>query len=113
MFPEAECKALAHTATDITWVRYILKDLNVFLPNPPMIHCDNMSAISLSANPVFHSRIKHLDTDYYFIGERIQQDDLDVVYVTTNDQAADNLTKGLHGLAFIKHCYNLQLGNPS
>lgn len=64
---KAEYKALAHTTTNITWVRYILKDLNVYLPNPPVIHCDNMSAISLSANPVFHSRIKHLDIDYHFV----------------------------------------------
>ena len=64
---KVDYKTLAHTAADITWERYILKDLNVFLPHPPMIHCDNMYAISLSANPVFHSRIKHLDTDYHFV----------------------------------------------
>ncbi|TQE05979.1 hypothetical protein C1H46_008403 [Malus baccata] len=72
-----------------------------------------MSAISLSANPVFHSRIKHLDTDYHFVRERVQRGDLEVVYVPTDDQAADILTKGLHSPAFVKHCYNLQLGNPS
>ncbi|XP_017189188.2 uncharacterized mitochondrial protein AtMg00810-like [Malus domestica] len=110
---EAEYKALAHTATDITWVRHILKDLNVFLPHPPVIHCDNMYAISLSANPVFHSRIKHLDTDYHFVRERVQPGDLKVVYIPTDDQAVDILTKGLHSPAFVKHCYNLQLGNPS
>lgn len=58
---EAKYKALAHTTADIAWIRYMLKDLELFLPNPPIIHCDNMSAIFLSANPVFHSRIKHLD----------------------------------------------------
>ncbi|CAN6715703.1 unnamed protein product [Malus baccata var. baccata] len=110
---EAEYKALAHTAADITWVCHILKDLNVFLPHPPVIHCDNMFAISLSANPVFHSRIKHLDTNYHFVRERVQQGDLEVVYIPTDDQAADILTKGLHSPAFVKHCYNLQLGNPS
>ena len=90
-----------------------MKDLNVFMPNPHVIYCDNKSAISLSANPVFHSRIKHLDTYYNFVRERVQQGDLDVVYVPTDDQAADILTIGLHGPTFNKHCYNLQLGNPS
>lgn len=68
---EAEYKALAHTAVDIAWVRNILKDLDVFLSTPPTIHCDNMSAIALSANPMFHSRIKHLDIDYHFVRERM------------------------------------------
>ncbi|CAN6700356.1 unnamed protein product [Malus baccata var. baccata] len=57
---EAEYKALAHTAANIAWIQNILKDFEVVLDAPPMIHCDNMSAIALSANPVFHSRIKHL-----------------------------------------------------
>ncbi|XP_050125670.1 uncharacterized mitochondrial protein AtMg00810-like [Malus sylvestris] len=104
---EAEYKALAHTAVDITWVRYNLKDLNVFLPHPPVISCDNMSGISLSANLVFHSRIKHLDTYYHFVREKVQQSDLEVVYIPTNDQTANILTKGLHSPTFVKHCYNL------
>lgn len=54
---EAEYKALAHTVAVLTWIRAILKDLEVFLPTPPVIHCDNMSAITLSANPVFHSKL--------------------------------------------------------
>lgn len=90
---EAEHKDLAHTTTDIAWVRNILKDLDVALPNPPMIHCDNMSAIALSANPVLHSRIKHLDTDYHFVRERVQKKDLEVVYIPIDEQTTYLLTK--------------------
>lgn len=72
-----------------------------------------MSLISLSANPVFHFRIKHLDTDYHFVREHVQQGDLEVLYIPTEDQTADILTKGLHSPSFIKHFYNLKLGNPS
>ncbi|XP_070660445.1 uncharacterized mitochondrial protein AtMg00810-like [Malus domestica] len=110
---EAEYKALAHTAADIAWIRNILKDLAVVLDAPPTIYCDNMSAIALSANPVFHSRIKHLDTDYHFVRERVQQGDLEVLYIPTEEQTADVLTKGLHSPSFVKHFYNLKLENPS
>ncbi|KAM1712705.1 hypothetical protein ACFX12_023549 [Malus domestica] len=72
-----------------------------------------MSAIALSSNPVFHSRIKHLDTDYHFVRERVQRRDLEVLYIPTEEQTADILTKGLHSPSFLKHCYNLKLGNPS
>ncbi|KAM2478675.1 hypothetical protein PS1_002490 [Malus domestica] len=110
---EAEYKALAHTAADIAWIRNILKDLSVFLDAPPTIHCDNMSAIALSANLVFHSRIKHLNTDHHFVRERVHEGDLEVLYIPTEEQTADVLTKGLHSPSFVKHFYNLKLENPS
>lgn len=104
---------MTHIAADIAWIRNILKDLELFLPTPPAINCDNMSTITLSVNPVFHSWVIHLDTIYHFVRERVQQGDLEVYYIPTEDQSVDILTKGLHGPLFFKHCYNLKLGNPS
>lgn len=106
---EDEYKAIAHTVVDIAWLRNILKDLGVFLHHPPSIHCDIMSAISLNANPVFHSRIKYLDIDYHFVQERVQQGDFEVLYIPTDDETVDILTKGLHSPSFLKHFYNLKL----
>ncbi|CAN6716764.1 unnamed protein product [Malus baccata var. baccata] len=90
---EAEYKALAHTVADVAWIRLILKDLGVVLLVQPTIYCDNTSAIVLSANPVYHSRIKHLDTDYHFVRERVHQGDLKVEYLPTDEQTTDILTK--------------------
>ncbi|CAL2238107.1 unnamed protein product [Prunus armeniaca] len=70
---EAEYKALAHSAYEVSWIRQILKDMHFFLAAPPLLHCDNFSALALSTNPVFHSRIKHLDTDFHFVRERVQR----------------------------------------
>ncbi|KAI5332740.1 hypothetical protein L3X38_022869 [Prunus dulcis] len=50
--------------------------MHEFLPEPHVLHCDNLSALALSSNPVFHSRIKHLDIDFHFIRERVQRHDL-------------------------------------
>ncbi|XP_048425022.1 uncharacterized mitochondrial protein AtMg00810-like [Pyrus x bretschneideri] len=109
---KAEYKALAHCAADVWWIRSLLKDLNVFLPSPPILHCDNLSALALTSNPVYHSRIKHLDTDYYFVREKVQKGDLVVQYIRTKEQVADIFTKGLHIPSFVHHCYNLNLGSP-
>ena len=80
---------------------------------PPTINCDNMSAIALSANPVYHSRIKHLGTNYHFVRERVHKGDLMIEYLPTDEQTADVLTKGLHSHTFARHCSNLKLGHPS
>ncbi|KAI5336291.1 hypothetical protein L3X38_015558 [Prunus dulcis] len=73
---EAEYRALANTAADLAWIRQVLPDLKVCLPLPPTIICDNLSTLALSSNPVFHSRIKHLDIDFHFVRERVQRNDL-------------------------------------
>ncbi|KAB2635675.1 glucan endo-1,3-beta-glucosidase 7 [Pyrus ussuriensis x Pyrus communis] len=73
---------------------------------------DNLSTLALSTNPVFHSRIKHLDTDYHFERKKVQKSDLLVQYVPTTNQVADVFTKELHIPVFVRHCYNLNLGVP-
>ncbi|BBG93855.1 transposable element gene [Prunus dulcis] len=108
---EAEYRALANTAADIAWIRQVLQDVKFFLPNPPLVYCDNISALALSSNPVYHSRIKHLDIDYHFVREKVQKKDLLVQYVPTEEQVADVFTKGLHSPIFSRHCNHLRLGN--
>ncbi|KAB2607785.1 hypothetical protein D8674_010953 [Pyrus ussuriensis x Pyrus communis] len=110
---EAEYKALANAAADVAWIRLVLKDLHIFLPSAPLLHCDNLSTLALCSNPVFHTRIKHLDTDFHFVRERVQKGDLGVQYILTEAQVADILTKGLHSPLFVHHCTNLRLGFPS
>lgn len=108
---EVEYRALANCAVDIAWIRQIMCDLHMTLLEAPIIHSDNMSALALSANPVLHSRIKHLEIDYHFVRERVQCRDLVVQYIPTDGQVADILTKGLHSPVFIRHRSNLRLGN--
>ncbi|XP_050139218.1 uncharacterized protein LOC126615432 [Malus sylvestris] len=70
---EAEYKALAQWAADVSWIRSVFKDIHQFLPRPPSLHCANLFALALSSNPVFHSKIKHLDTDYHFVKKKYKR----------------------------------------
>ncbi|KAB2600341.1 hypothetical protein D8674_010612 [Pyrus ussuriensis x Pyrus communis] len=106
-------KALANAAADVAWIRLVLKDLYIFLPSAPLLHCDNLSTLALCSNPVFHTRIKHLDTDFHFVRERVQKGDLGVQYIPIEAQVVDVLTKGLHSPLFVHHCTTLRLGYPS
>ncbi|CAL9023862.1 unnamed protein product, partial [Prunus brigantina] len=108
---EAEYRALAIAATKLAWIRQLFCDLYVSLHIPPLIHCDNISAISLASNPVFHSRMKHLQIDYHFVRERVIRGDLLVQHVSSADQFADILTKGLSTPLFQHQCSNLMLGS--
>jgi hypothetical protein len=51
---EAEYRAVASTAAEVLWVQSLLGELGITLTRPPSIHCDNIGATYLCANPVFH-----------------------------------------------------------
>ena len=57
-------------AVELYWFRMLLKGLGIALSHPPTLWCDNLGALSLASNPVFHARIKHVKVDYHFIRER-------------------------------------------
>ena len=59
------------------------------------IWCDNMSNIQLAKNRVFHARIKHIEVHYHFVREKVIDVEVNMQYVSTNQQVVDILTKGL------------------
>lgn len=65
--------------------------------------CDNVSAIKLAKNPVFHSRTKHLEIHHHFIRERVLAGEVSLQHVSTHDQTADILTKNLPRIKFELH----------
>lgn len=54
-------------------LRLILKDLKVFLPSPPLLHCDNVCTIALCSNPIFHTKIKHLKRIFILFGREFKK----------------------------------------
>lgn len=65
----------------------------ISLTKPTVIYCDNIGATYLGANPVFHSRMKHIAIDYHFVRDKVSKGLLQVSHVSTKDQLADALTK--------------------
>jgi hypothetical protein len=87
----------------------ILKDLGLFLVDSPILWCDNLSALALASNPVFHARTKHIEVDYHFVREKVVRRDIVVKFVSTKDQLADILTKSLASSSFTRLRDNLLL----
>jgi histone deacetylase 1/2 len=90
---EAEYKALANGAAEAIWIESLLKELGVLQQRTPIIWCDNLGATYLTANPVFHARTKHIEIDFHFVRERVAAGELDVRFISSNDQLADVFTK--------------------
>ncbi|WZZ19965.1 hypothetical protein YC2023_121352 [Brassica napus] len=92
---EAEYRSIASTASEVSWVISLITELGLKQLTTPAIYCDNIGATYLAANPVFHSRMKHLALDYHFVRNLVQAGRIRVSHVTSADQLADALTKPL------------------
>jgi hypothetical protein len=75
------------------WVQTLLKEIGVQVPSAAMLWCDNLGATYLSVNPVFHARTKHIEVDYHFIRERVARKQLEINFISYDDQVADGFTK--------------------
>ncbi|KAL5540260.1 hypothetical protein UlMin_044401 [Ulmus minor] len=97
---EVEYRSLANATSELLWLQSLLAELKVQVGNIPMLWCDNMSTISLSANPVLHSRTKHIELDLYFVREKVIAKEIEVNHVPSVDQVADVFTKPLSAQFF-------------
>ena len=82
-------------ACEVAWLCKLLDDLGLQVDRKVVIYCDNLSSIQLARNPVYHARTKHIEVHYHFIRERVLAGDIDLVYVSTEEQVADIFTKAL------------------
>jgi hypothetical protein len=98
---EAEYRALSFASCELQWLVYLLTDLNVQCVKPPVLYCDNQSALHIAANPVFHERTKHLEIDCHFVREKLQQGVFKLLPIHTKSQLADFFTKALPPKAFL------------
>ncbi|PON84400.1 hypothetical protein TorRG33x02_198600 [Trema orientale] len=99
---EAEFRAIAQGVCELLWLKMLLKELGVNIVQPMKLYCDNKAAISISHNPMFHDRTKHVEVDKHFIKEKIEAGEICIVYLPTSEQVADILTKGLPRSTFEK-----------
>ena len=81
-------------------MKQTLTDIQVEYDELVPIYCDNTSAISISKNPVMHSKTKHIPIKYHFLREQVAEKSIRVEYVGIKEQVEDIFTKPLPWEAF-------------
>ncbi|WMV52162.1 hypothetical protein MTR67_045547 [Solanum verrucosum] len=97
---EVEYRLVAYAIAEIQWIQNLLREIAVSLPRQPIVYCDNLCATYLAANPVFHSRMKHLEVDYHFVCTMVQNGQIQVSHISGKHQLVDLLTKALPSSLF-------------
>lgn len=97
---EAELVALSDSLTEVIWCREFIQSAGFVLPATGVGE-DNTPVMSLLESRKFGTaRTKHISVRYFFICDRIAKGELVMVYVPTEEQLADILSKALVGAQF-------------
>src|SRR5277367_49418 len=92
---ESEYMALLHTLKELIWLHRFLKEIGYDVGNQNTIFCDNQSAIALAHNLEHHARTKHIDIQYHFVRNCVEDGTTRLEYCPMEDMVADGLTKAL------------------
>ncbi len=57
------------------------------------IYCDNQGAVALAKNPESHARSKHIDIQWHYQKEKVEDGSVQLKYIPTEEQIADCPTK--------------------
>ena len=97
---KVEFHAIAHGMCKLLWLKQLLREIGMKEEMPMKMYCDNKATINISHNPVHHDWTKHAEVDKHFIKGKVEDSTICMVYVPTNKQVVDVLTKALSRISF-------------
>ena len=86
--------ATTHASKEANWLQQLCIEIG-FEQQAIRLECDSQSAIFLAKNLAYHSKIKHIDVQYHFVREMIENKKVSLEKVDTVDNVADLLTKSV------------------
>ena len=92
---ESEYIALGECGQELKFICMFLQEVGVG-KIPGIIFEDNEGAIFLAKNSQVGMRTKHIDVKYHFVRDLIQNKYLDIMYVRSEDNYADLMTKNVN-----------------
>jgi hypothetical protein len=83
------------STNEAIWIRWLLSEIEQTQLNATNLLTDNQASISLTHNPIFHKAMKHIEVHYHYMCYFFKSGIISPVYVPTNKQVTDILTKPL------------------
>uniref|UniRef100_A0A803P1T3 Copia protein n=1 Tax=Cannabis sativa TaxID=3483 RepID=A0A803P1T3_CANSA len=85
---------MANATSELTWILAIPKDFGVPISTTPNMYSDNMAAIHISENPLYHEWTKHVEIDSLH-SRKGKQGSLQLMHVSSHNNLVDIFTKAL------------------
>ena len=91
--------AATHASKEVVWLQRFCSSMGL-VHGAIRIDCDSQSEIFLAKNPAYHSKTKHIDVQYHFVRDMIEDRTVLLVNVDTLKNTTDALTKSVSSEKF-------------
>ena len=95
------------------WLKNFIPALRLVdsISRPITMYCDNQSAVFFCVNDTLSGASKHIDLKYHVVKDRNRENTLKIKHISTKENIADPLTKGLPlpPILFQKHVLGMGL----
>ena len=88
---------------EILFIVAVLLSMEIEVQKPVVVQVDNNGAIFLTNNCSTSDRTKHVDVRRHFTREFVQSGAIKVVFVRSEDNDSDMMTKNVAGNLYDKH----------
>lgn len=95
---EAEYYAATETAKEVLWLKTLMNDFEINSERTTPIYVDNQSCISMISTGDFKQRTKYIGVKYHFLRDYVNKEIFNLVYVPSEKNIADLLTKPLNSV---------------
>ena len=109
---ESEYMAIAAASRFAVWYRMLVGDFGIqqCYRDPVHVFSDNKSAICIANNPITHKHSRHIDRRLHWLREQCLAGTIKVVFISTDVNVADIMTKALKRDLFRSHRTSLLRG---
>jgi hypothetical protein len=97
---EAEYVAANSVTRAVKWLRQLIEELGFIIRDPVALFIDNQTAIRISENPELHRKSQHIDKQFHWIREQIEEGIISANWVPGEENLADIFTKSLPATRF-------------
>jgi hypothetical protein len=89
---EDEYMVATHASKEEVWFKRLCSCIGL-VQQDVRIDCDSQSAIFLAKNLSYHSKTNHIDIQYHFVRDMVEEKKVLLMKVETLKNVADSLTK--------------------
>jgi hypothetical protein len=103
---EAEYFAMSEAVKGVRLIIMVLESLRIKVETTIIVKVDNVGAIFMAENVSAMSRTKHIDTQYHFVREFVEEGFIKVIFVKIAENKSDMFTKNVSGDVYDDHIDN-------
>ena len=92
---EAEFVAASEAVTEMKYIKQVLEGIGEKIDLPMKLKMDNVGAIYMAKNQAPGQRSKHVDIRYNYVKELVENKELEVEFVKSENNLADIFTKNV------------------